>query len=148
MPITTTRLGASVAVLAALPLLVWCQRPPEPAPAAAPAPAPTVVIDSALNRAALLAALTEAGSALADGRDRDAALNGRTVSVRLPFGCGGLAGAGGATAAGLPRLVRNPDGGLTLTVTPEDLKALRLTWNQIETGLIALTPDFALEWTG
>ena len=32
--------------------------------------------------------------------------------------------------------------------TPEDLKALRLTWNQIETGLIALTPDFELEWTG
>ncbi|MBD3835974.1 hypothetical protein [Brevundimonas sp.] len=32
--------------------------------------------------------------------------------------------------------------------TPEDLKALRLTWNQIETGLIALTPDFELEWMG
>ena len=123
MPITTTRLVAPVAVLAALPLLVWCQRPPEPAPAAAPAPAPTVVIDSALNRAALLAALTEAGSALADGRDRDAALNGRTVSVRLPFGCGGTVSADDTAAAGLPRLVRNPDGGLTLTVTPEDLKA-------------------------
>ena len=125
MPITTTRLVASVAVLAALPLLVWCQRPSEPAPSPAPAPSPTptVVIDSTLNRAALLAALTEAGSALADGRDRDAGLNGRTVSVRLPFGCGGRASADGATAAGLPRLVRNPDGGLTLTVTPEDLKA-------------------------
>jgi len=125
MPITTTRLAAPVAVLAALPLLVWCQRPPEPAPSPAPAPSstPAVVIDSTLNRAALLAALTEAGSALADGRDRDAALNGRTVSVRLPFGCGGPTGGDGATAAGLPRLVRNPDGGLTLTVTPEDLKA-------------------------
>ena len=32
--------------------------------------------------------------------------------------------------------------------TPDDLKALRLTWNQIETGLLALTPDFDLEWTG
>lgn len=126
MPITTTRLGASVAVLAALPLLVWCQRPPEPAPSPAPAtssPPPTVVIDSTLNRAALLAALTEAGSALADGRERDTALNGRTVSVRMPFGCGGPTGGDGATAEGLPRLVRNPDGGLTLTVTPEDLKA-------------------------
>ena len=126
MPITTTRLVASVAVLAALPLLVWCQRPPEPAPsspAPAPSPTPTVVIDSTLNRAALLAALTEAGSALADGRERDAALSGRTVSVRLPFGCGGTVSAEDTAAAGLPRLVRNRDGGLTLTVTPEDLKA-------------------------
>ncbi len=32
--------------------------------------------------------------------------------------------------------------------TPDDLKALRLTWNQIETGLLALTPDFDLEWAG
>ena len=125
MPITTTRLVAPVAVLAALPLLVWCQRPPEPttAPAPAPAPSPTVVLDSNLNRAAVLAALTEAGSALADGRASEAALNGRTVSVRLPFGCGGTAYTDEATVAGLPRLVRNPDGGLTLTVTPEDLKA-------------------------
>ena len=126
MPITTTRLVAPVAVLAALPLLVWCQRPPESttAPAPAPAPSPTVVLDTNLNRFAVLAALTEAGSALADGRTREAALNGRTVSVRLPFGCGGeTTGADGAAVAGLPRLVRSPDGGLTLTVTPEDLKA-------------------------
>ncbi|MFE9085186.1 hypothetical protein ACQKKG_13135 [Brevundimonas sp. NPDC003935] len=126
MPITTTRLVAPVAVLAALPLLVWCQRPPEPEPAAAPpapSPAPTVVIDSTLNRAAFLAALTEAGSALAEGRDRDAALSGRTVSVRLPFGCGGMIRDAGSAVPGLPRLIRNPDGGLTLTVTPEDLKA-------------------------
>lgn len=121
MPITTTRLVAPVAVLAALPLLVWCQRAPEPAASPAPSPAPRVVIDSTLNRAALLGALTEAGSALADGRDRDAGLGGRTVSVRLPFGC---SGPDDAVAAGLPRLIRNPDGGLTLTVTPEDLKAL------------------------
>ena len=126
MPITTTRLGASVAVLAALPLLVWCQRPPEPAPSpvpAAPSPTPTVVMDSALNRAALLAALAEAGSALADGRDRDAGLGGRTVSVRLPFGCDGAVSTADAGIAGLPRLVRNTDGSLTLSVTPEDLKA-------------------------
>lgn len=126
MPITTTRLSASVAVLAALPLLVWCQRPPEPAPSSAPAapsPAPTVVMDSTLNRAALLAALSEAGSALADGRDRDAGLSGRTVSVRLPFGCDGTVNAADSALAGLPRLVRNPDGSLSLTVTPEDLKA-------------------------
>ncbi len=126
MPITTTRLVAPVAVLAALPLLVWCQRPPEPAPAAAPAapsPAPTVVIDSTLNRAALLAALTEAGSALAEGRDRDAALSGRTVSVRLPFGCGGMIRDADSAVSGLPRLTRNSDGALRLTVTPEDLKA-------------------------
>ncbi|PQZ78635.1 MULTISPECIES: hypothetical protein [unclassified Brevundimonas] len=126
MPITTTRLVAPVAVLAALPLLVWCQRPPEPtsAPAPAPAPSPTVVLDSNLNRFAVLAALSEAGSALADGQTREAALNGRTVSVRLPFGCGGeTSSAEGAAVAGLPRLVRNSDGGLTLTVTPEDLKA-------------------------
>jgi len=30
--------------------------------------------------------------------------------------------------------------------TPEDLKSLRLTWKQIETGLIALTPDFEVDW--
>ena len=125
MPITTTRLVAPVAVLAALPLLVWCQRPPEPTtePTPAPAPSPTVVLDSNLNRFAVLAALSEAGSALADGRTSEAALNGRTVSVRLPFGCGGTVNTDEATVAGLPRLVRNPDGGLTLTVTPEDLKA-------------------------
>ncbi|MFK4058812.1 hypothetical protein [Brevundimonas sp. NPDC046655] len=124
MPITTTRLVAPVAVLAALPLLVWCQRPPEPEPSPEPAaPSPTVVIDSTLNRAALLAALTEAGSALAEGRDRDAALSGRTVSVRLPFGCGGMIRDADSSVSGLPRLMRNPDGGLTLTVTPEDLKA-------------------------
>ena len=144
MPITTTRLVAPVAVLAALPLLVWCQRPPEPAPSPAPAtssPTPKVVIDSTLNRAALLAALTEAGSALADGRDRDrdAGLNGRTVSVRLPFGCGGTAGADDAAAAGLPRLVRNPDGGLTLTVTPEDLKA------RISAGGVAPAAETSLD---
>ena len=32
--------------------------------------------------------------------------------------------------------------------TPDDLKALRLTWNQIETGLLALTPDFEVDWAG
>ena len=124
MPITTTRLAAPVAVLAALPLLVWCQRPPEPtaSPNPEPAPPPTVVLDSTLNRAALLAALTEAGSALADGRDRDAGLTGRTVSIRLPFGCDGGISRDDRAVAGLPRLVRNADGGLTLTVTPEDLK--------------------------
>ena len=30
--------------------------------------------------------------------------------------------------------------------TPEDLRDLRLTWRQIETGLLALTPDVELEW--
>lgn len=125
MSITTTRLAAPLALAAALPLLTWCQRPPEPAPPADPAPPPTVVLDSTLNRAALLAALTEAGTALADGQTRDAALTGRTVSVRLPFGCGGEA-AVASEAGGLPRLVRNADGSLTLTITPEDLGASAL----------------------
>ncbi|WP_341022124.1 hypothetical protein [Brevundimonas diminuta] len=125
MSITTTRLVAPLALAAALPLLTWCQRPPEPAAPADPAPPPTVVLDSTLNRAALLAALTEAGTALADGQTRDAALTGRTVSVRLPFGCGGEATVAGE-AGGLPRLVRNADGSLTLTITPEDLGASAL----------------------
>ncbi len=125
MSITTTRLAAPLALAAALPLLTWCQRPPEPAPPADPAPPPTVVLDSTLNRAALLAALTETGTALADGQTRDAALTGRTVSVRLPFGCGGEA-AVADEAGGLPRLVRNADGSLTLTITPEDLGASAL----------------------
>lgn len=125
MSITTTRLAAPLALAAALPLLTWCQRPPEPAAPADPAPPPTVVLDSTLNRAALLAALTEAGTALADGQTRDAALTGRTVSVRLPFGCGGEA-AVVSEVGGLPRLVRNADGSLALTVTPEDLGASAL----------------------
>ncbi len=125
MSITTTRLAAPLALAAALPLLTWCQRPPEPAAPADPAPPPTVVLDSTLNRAALLAALTEAGTALADGQTRNAALTGRTVSVRLPFGCGGEA-AVVSEVGGLPRLVRNADGSLTLTVTPEDLGASAL----------------------
>lgn len=126
MAITTTRLAAPLAVAAALPFLAWCQRPPEPAAPEAPAPeTPTVVLDSTLNRAALLAALTEARAATADGRPRDAALNGRTVSVRLPFGC---QGAGGAdhVEAGLPSVVRSADGALMLTITPEDLSASAL----------------------
>lgn len=126
MAITTTRLAAPLAVAAALPLLAWCQRPPEPAAPEAPAPeTPTVVLDSTLNRAALLAALTEARAATADGRPRDAALNGRTVSVRLPFGCEG-AGEADHVTAGLPSVVRGADGAMTLTVAPEDLSASAL----------------------
>lgn len=125
MSITTTRLAAPLALAAALPFLTWCQRPPEPAAPANPPQPPTVVLDSTLNRAALLAALTESGTALADGQTRDAALTGRTVSARLPFGCGGETDAVGEIA-GLPRLIRNADGGLTLTVTPENLGASAL----------------------
>lgn len=125
MSITTTRLAAPLALAAALPFLTWCQRPPEPAAPANPTPPPTVVLDSTLNRAALLAALTEAGTALADGQTRGAALTGRTVSVRLPFGCGGETNVVGE-AGGLPRLARNEDGSLTLTVTPEDMSASAL----------------------
>ncbi len=47
------------------------------------------------------------------------------MSVRLPFGCGGEA-AVASEAGGLPRLVRNADGSLTLTITPEDLGASAL----------------------
>ena len=125
MSITTTRIAAPLALAAALPLLTWCQRPPEPTAPADPAPPPTVVLDSTLNRAALLAALTDAGTALADGQTRDAALTGRTVSVRLPFGCGGVTSAVGQTG-GLPHLLRNDDGSLTLTIIPEDLGASSL----------------------
>jgi hypothetical protein len=32
--------------------------------------------------------------------------------------------------------------------TPDDLRDLRLTWRQIETGLLALTPDVEVEWYG
>lgn len=121
MSITTTRLAAPIALAAALPLLASCQKPSEPAAPEAPAPAPpTVVLDSTLNRAALLAALTEARTATADGRVRDAALSGRTVSVRLPFGCEGAAPAE-RTQPGLPALVRGDDGSLMLRVLPEDL---------------------------
>jgi len=30
--------------------------------------------------------------------------------------------------------------------TQDDLKDLRLTWKQIETGMVALTPDYEMEW--
>ncbi|MGE7198676.1 hypothetical protein [Brevundimonas naejangsanensis] len=123
MSITTTRLAAPIALAAVLPLLASCQKPSEPAAPEAPAPAPpTVVLDSTLNRAALLAALTEARTATADGRPRDAALSGRTVSVRLPFGCEG-AGSTEQAQPGLPTLARGDDGSLMLRVLPEDLAA-------------------------
>lgn len=123
MSITTTRIAAPIALAAVLPLLASCQKPSEPAAPEAPAPAPpTVVLDSTLNRAALLAALTEARTATADGRPRDAALSGRTVSVRLPFGCEG-AGSTEQAQPGLPTLARGDDGSLMLRVLPEDLAA-------------------------
>lgn len=146
MAITTTRLAAPLAVAAALPFLAWCQRPPEPAAPEAPAPeTPTVVLDSTLNRAALLAALTEARAATADGRPRDAALNGRTVSVRLPFGCEG-AGAADHVEAGLPSVVRGADGGLMLTVSPEDLSASALIGTPGIDKHGAATSDATSKW--
>lgn len=150
MSITTSRLVAPLALLALSPLLTWCSRAPEapasqtaPADTAPPAPAPpTVVMASDLNRAAVLAALTEAGSALADGRALDAALTGRTVSVRLPIGCEGPTA---QAAPGLPRLIRNSDQTLTLSITPQDLKGSVLTpanvsgerWDAVEGFWIA-----------
>lgn len=47
------------------------------------------------------------------------------------------------TAAGSLRAAsHHPNRGFS----PDDLKSLRLTWRQIETGLVALTPDFEVEW--
>jgi len=47
------------------------------------------------------------------------------------------------TAAGSLRAAsHHPNRGFS----PDDLKSLRLTWRQIETGLVALTPDFDLEY--
>lgn len=137
MSTTTTRLVAPLAILALSPLLAWCDRAPEapPAPAQTASPPPTVVLDSDLNRAAVLAALNEAGSALADGRTIDAPLTGRTVSVRLPFGC---QGPDATTAPGWPRLIRNPDQTLTLSVMPEDLLGT--------TFAPAVTPGAADPW--
>ena len=69
MPITTTRLGASVAVLAALPLLVWCQRPPEPAPAAA-APAAGLEDERALVDEAMALFARQMREAASEGERR------------------------------------------------------------------------------
>ena len=144
MSITTTRL-APIALAAALPLLASCQKPSEPAAPEAPAPAtPTVVLDSTLNRAALLAALTEARTATADGRPRDAALSGRTVSVRLPFGCDG-AGSTEQAQPGLPTLARGDDGSLMLRVLPEDLAASDLVVTPGADGAATPSPWEAVE---
>ncbi len=144
MSITTTRL-APIALAAALPLLVSCQKPSEPAAPEAPAPAtPTVVLDSTLNRAALLAALSEARTATADGRPRDAALSGRTVSVRLPFGCDG-AGSTEQAQPGLPTLARGDDGSLMLRVLPEDLAASDLVVTPGADGAATPSPWEAVE---
>lgn len=144
MSITTTRL-APIALAAALPLLASCQKPSEPAAPEAPAPAtPTVVLDSTLNRAALLAALSEARTATADGRPRDAALSGRTVSVRLPFGCDG-AGSTEQAQPGLPTLARGDDGSLMLRVLPEDLAASDLVVTPGADGAATPSPWEAVE---
>ncbi len=144
MSITTTRL-APIALAAALPLLASCQKPSEPAAPEAPAPAtPTVVLDSTLNRAALLAALSEARTATADGRPRDAALSGRTVSVRLPFGCDG-AGSTEQAQPGLPTLARGDDGSLMLRVLPEDLAASDLVVTTGADGAATPSPWEAVE---
>ncbi len=144
MSITTTRL-APIALAATLPLLASCQKPSEPAAPEAPAPAtPTVVLDSTLNRAALLAALSEARTATADGRPRDAALSGRTVSVRLPFGCDG-AGSTEQAQPGLPTLARGDDGSLMLRVLPEDLAASDLVVTPGADGAATPSPWEAVE---
>ena len=144
MSITTTRL-APIALAAALPVLTSCQKPSEPAAPEAPAPAPpTVVLDSTLNRAALLAALSEARTATADGRPRDAALSGRTVSVRLPFGCDG-AGSTEQAQPGLPTLARGDDGSLMLKVLPEDLAASDLVVTPGADGAATPSPWEAVE---
>lgn len=144
MSITTTRL-APIVLAAALPVLASCQKPSEPAAPEAPAPAtPTVVLDSTLNRAALLAALSEARTATADGRPRDAALSGRTVSVRLPFGCDG-AGSTEPAQPGLPTLARGDDGSLMLRVLPEDLAASDLVVTTGADGAAIPSPWEAVE---
>lgn len=121
---------AVVALVVALtgPMLVQCDRPPEPEPQAQP-PEPAVTLSPppvqvpALTRAELIAASRAAADQYASGaKDLGAdPLVGRTFSVGIPFGCGPLPDGGSAQADGLARAVWGPERRtIQLSLTPGD----------------------------
>ncbi len=98
--------------------LTQCDRPEPPTPAPeAPPPAVAPAPVSMLDRAGMIAALSEAASAHAIGRPVAASIAGRTFEMRLPFGCAGPS----ATPAGLAGWRWSADRQtLELTLTPAD----------------------------
>lgn len=110
--------GAFLMAVAALGL-AQCGREPDPN-ASVEEPTPVLTPQSSLGRADLIAALARAASAHAAGRvlQEEAVVRGRTVEIRLPFGCDGPETAG---PAGVARWSASEDGsGVILSLTPAD----------------------------
>lgn len=110
-------LGAVLAIGGGLGL-AQCERPTDPTPS--PEPPPALTLPAGLGRAGLLTVLAQASAAHAAGRapDDGAAVAGRAVEIRLPFGCTGSAT---EPREGLAQWSRTADGnGLVLTLTPAD----------------------------
>lgn len=123
----TKEASAHASVLIAMLMAAGCERPTEPPAAKTPAPppvsAPTLPVPTpkALNRAELIAALDRAASDHAAGAASNLGIAGRSVVLRLPFGCGGPEPADAAPADGLARWTWTPDrSAIRLSVTSAD----------------------------
>ncbi|MBX3477446.1 MAG: hypothetical protein KF910_07550 [Brevundimonas sp.] len=98
--------------------LAQCERPADPTPSTEPPP--SLTLPAGLGRAGLLTVLSQASAAHAAGQAADdgAAVAGRAVEIRLPFGCTGPAA---QAREGLAQWRRTTDGtGLVLSLTPAD----------------------------
>lgn len=111
--------GAVLMAVAAVGL-AQCGREPDPNDASVAEPTPVLTPLSSLGRGDLIAALARAASAHAAGRvlQEEAVVPGRTVEIRLPFGCDGPETAG---PPGLARWSASEDGSaVILSLTPAD----------------------------
>lgn len=117
-----TRAGATAGALgAAIVVLGGCHRP-EPAEPASPSTSSSALTPpAAVGRADLLAALSDAASAYAAGREPSENLKGRTMSLRLPFACFGPSSPDATPRDGLAQAVWRRQGeALVLKLTPAD----------------------------
>jgi len=127
----------SVALVGAASLLVQCDRDSAEVPAAvAPETIPSVDIPvrplappPPLNRADLITGLAQAASVYAAGSTVSGSdpLVGRTLSLKLPFGCGGPATTGQANGGAAQWQWGDDQTSIRLSMAPEDWIASPLT---------------------